>query len=261
MILDVTKEDQVAKVAAQVDAENPQGLFALVNNAGVSRAGLIDWLSISDFRFCMEVNYFATVSVTKAFLPSLKKSKGRVVMMSSAAGVACGYPVTCAYSASKRAVELFASALRQEVRPWGITVSTLNPGFHRTEINHNAADTLRVAFEKAPKEIQEEYGETYLRATSEAMTEFTEKKALDPKNVIRAYVHAITSTRPKVQYRVGIDAKGLFPFLQIFPLRVGEILAYYASTCPEMRVVPGAKWDLAKGPAAASPVVAVSQQA
>jgi NAD(P)-dependent dehydrogenase (short-subunit alcohol dehydrogenase family) len=42
--------------------------------------------------------------------------------MSSAAGVACGYPVTCAYSASKHAMEVFTSALRQELRVWGITV-------------------------------------------------------------------------------------------------------------------------------------------
>ena len=42
-------------------------------------------------------------------------------------------------------------------------VSTINPGFHRTEINHNAAETLRVAFERAPKEVQAEYGEEYLQ--------------------------------------------------------------------------------------------------
>jgi len=238
----------VASVAARISAAHPQGIFALVNNAGVSRAGLIDWLNMSDFRFCMEVNYFSVVSVTKAFLPSLKKSKGRIIMMSSAAGVACGYPVTCAYSSSKHALELFASALRQELRTWGITVSTINPGFHRTEINHNAAGALKATFEKAPREIQEEYGEEYLGATAEATTRFTETQALDPKNVIRAYVHAITSTRPKVQYRVGIDAKGLFPFLQIFPLRVGEICAYYASTTSGMRVVRGARWDQGKAP-------------
>lgn len=42
-------------------------------------------------------------------------------------------------------------------------MSTINPGFHRTEINHNAAETLRVAFERAPKEVQAEYGEEYLQ--------------------------------------------------------------------------------------------------
>ena len=46
-------------------------------------------------------------------------------------------------------------------------VSTINPGFHRTEINHNASETLRVAFEKAPKEVQAEYGEEYLQVRLE----------------------------------------------------------------------------------------------
>lgn len=47
-------------------------------------------------------------------------------------------------------------------------MSTINPGFHRTEINHNAADTLRVAFEKAPKEVQADYGEDYLQVCKRA---------------------------------------------------------------------------------------------
>ena len=64
-------------------------------------------------------------------------------------------------------------------------VCTLNPGFHRTEINHNASASLRVAFERAPKEIQEEYGEEYLQATCEAMEKFTVENAFDPKNVIK----------------------------------------------------------------------------
>lgn len=60
---------------------------------------------------------------TKTFLPLLKRSKGRILIMSSAAGLGCGYPVTSPYSCSKHAVENFASTLRQEMRPWGIKVS------------------------------------------------------------------------------------------------------------------------------------------
>ena len=61
-------------------------------------------------------------------------------------------------------------------------------------------------------------------------------------------MHALTSTRPKIQYRVGIDAKALFPFLQIFPLRIGEIIAYRASTTPGMRTIRAKKWVPAPGP-------------
>ena len=53
--------------------------------------------------------------------------------------------------------------------------------------------------------------------------------------VLQAYMHAVTCTRPRIQYRVGIDAKYLFPWLQIFPLRVGEAIAYYAATDATMR--------------------------
>ena len=109
---------------ALIKDDTTEGDDSLIQT-GVSRAGLIDWLSIQDFRFCMEVNFFAVITVTKAFLPLLKKSpEGRIVNMSSAAGVACGYPVTCAYSSSKHAVELFTSALRQELKVWNIAVST-----------------------------------------------------------------------------------------------------------------------------------------
>lgn len=122
LLLDVTKAEQVQAAADQVDAENPQGLYALVNNAGVAKSGLIDWFGMSDFRFCMEVNFFGVVSVTKAFLPLIKRCKGRIVTVSSIAGVSCGYPLSAPYSASKHAVELFTSSLRQELRPWGIKV-------------------------------------------------------------------------------------------------------------------------------------------
>lgn len=55
ILLDVTKPEQVQSAADRVAEENPQGLYCLVNNAGVARSGLIDWFSMQDFRFCMEV--------------------------------------------------------------------------------------------------------------------------------------------------------------------------------------------------------------
>ena len=60
--------------------------------------------------------------MSQAFLPLLKQSKGRIVNISSVAGVSCGYPLSSAYAASKHAVELFTSSLRQEMKPWGIKV-------------------------------------------------------------------------------------------------------------------------------------------
>jgi retinol dehydrogenase-16 len=241
LLLDVTKADQVQSAADRVDSENPQGLYALVNNAGVAKSGLIDWFGMSDFRFCMEVNFFGVISVTKAFLPLVKRSKGRIVVVSSIAGVSCGYPLSAPYSASKQAVELFTSSLRQELRPWGIKVSTINPGFHRTEMNKVAVQGLEACFDKVPLTIQAQYGPAYFEGCKEFVKTHTEDVAFDSINVVRALEHAVTGTRPRVQYRVGLDAKYGLVWTQILPLRVGEKIIYALTTSKKMRTIVGLK--------------------
>jgi len=241
LLLDVTKADQVQSAADRVDFENPQGLYALVNNAGVAKSGLIDWFGMSDFRFCMEVNFFGVIAVTKAFLPLVKRSKGRIVVVSSIAGVSCGYPLSAPYSASKHAVELFTSSLRQELRPWGIKVSTINPGFHRTEMNKVAVQGLEACWAKVPPTIQAQYGPSYFEGCKEFVKTHTEDVVFDPINVVRALEHAVTCTRPRVQYRVGLDAKYGLVWTQIFPLRVGEKVIYALTTNKKMRTIVGLK--------------------
>eukprot|EP00624_Nannochloropsis_granulata_P001371 evm.model.NODE_16645_length_15759_cov_30.505997.5 len=241
LLLDVTKADQVQSAADRVDSENPQGLYALVNNAGIAKSGLIDWFSMSDFRVCMEVNFFGVIAVTKAFLPLVKRRKGRIVVVSSIAGVSCGYPLSTPYSASKHAVELFTSALRQEMRPWGIKVSTINPGFHRTEMNMVAVQGLEGCWAKVPPAIQAQYGSSYFEGCKKFVKKHTEEVVFDPINVVRALEHAVTCTRPRVQYRVGLDAKYGLVWTQILPLRVGEKLIYALTTNKQMRSIVGLK--------------------
>ena len=86
-------------------------MWAVVNNAGI--AGVVapgEWLKSEDFRQVMEINFFGVVFVTKAFLPLLRKEKGRVVNMSSLCGRFA--MATTTYSASKYAVEGFSDSLR-----------------------------------------------------------------------------------------------------------------------------------------------------
>jgi NAD(P)-dependent dehydrogenase (short-subunit alcohol dehydrogenase family) len=78
------------------------------------------------FRSTMEVNFFAVVAVTKACLPMLKRARGRVVTLSSMAGLVMGAPTMAAYAASKHAVEAFTSSLRFELQPLGVRVITVN---------------------------------------------------------------------------------------------------------------------------------------
>lgn len=74
-----------------------------------------------------EVNFFGMINVTKAFLPMVKRKKGRIINISSVAGVSSGYHLSSAYAGSKHAVESFTSALRQEMKPWGVKVRSNTP--------------------------------------------------------------------------------------------------------------------------------------
>ncbi len=87
----------------------------------MGRGAPLDWSDVSEYRSIMEVNFFSVVQVTKACLPLLKQSQGRIIVLSSVAGLASA-PLMSAYSASKHAVEAFTTAIRVELAPWGIKV-------------------------------------------------------------------------------------------------------------------------------------------
>ena len=129
---DVTKEADVKELADKTTAycaDNGCKLWALVNNAGIGTGGCLDWLPLGLYRQVLEVNFFGVVSVTKEFLPLLKSCpNARVVNLSSVAGLLGGAKMT-AYCASKHAVEGFGKGLRAELKPWGVTVCNINPGF------------------------------------------------------------------------------------------------------------------------------------
>lgn len=112
--------NQILKEFGRVDV--------LLNNAGYGKFEYLDQMPVSEFAEMMNVNYIGMVRCTKAALPSMKAARsGRIVNVASMAGK-IGTAKSTAYTATKHAVIGFSSALRQEVREYGITVSTINPG-------------------------------------------------------------------------------------------------------------------------------------
>lgn len=99
--MDVTKQADIDRVVKKIAEECPKKLFAVVNNAGVGTGGLVDWMGMDWFRKTMDVNVFAIIAVCKACLPLLKESKGRIVNVTSIAGLFLGAPCMSAYAASK----------------------------------------------------------------------------------------------------------------------------------------------------------------
>lgn len=136
IVCDITKDADVSALCAKAESlctENGWSLWAVVNNAGIAMGGPLDWISMDVYYKIMEVNFFGHVRVTKAMLPLLKRQKNsRIINLSSIAGIGCSANLS-AYGASKHAIEGFMKSVREELRPWGIHVSNINPGFMRLD--------------------------------------------------------------------------------------------------------------------------------
>ncbi|QLY31843.1 SDR family NAD(P)-dependent oxidoreductase [Nocardia huaxiensis] len=134
--LDVTDAKSVADCLAGVIADYGR-LDAVVNNAGASVLGTVENLPMAEIRRALEVNFFGVVEVTRAAMPHLRASGGRVVTVSSVGGVV-GQPFNEAYCAAKFAVEGFMESLAPVAATVGVGVSLVEPGAVATEFVANA---------------------------------------------------------------------------------------------------------------------------
>lgn len=135
--MDVTDKAEVEKAVREIETKCG-GVDILVNNAGYGLFGALEDLKEEEIRYQMEVNFFGTVNVTKAFLPLLRKSKGKIFNFSSVFGF-MGFPLTSLYCASKYAVEGLTESLRGELAPHGVQVCLIEPGGYRTNFGNSLA--------------------------------------------------------------------------------------------------------------------------
>ncbi|MEU6234760.1 SDR family NAD(P)-dependent oxidoreductase [Kitasatospora sp. NPDC047058] len=124
--LDVTDPASVADCLASV-VERHGRLDAVVNNAGAGYVGTLEQDGLDPVRATMEVNFFGVVEVTRAALPHLRASGGRVITVTSVGGVV-GQPFNEAYCAAKFAVEGFMESLAPAAASVGVHVSVVEPG-------------------------------------------------------------------------------------------------------------------------------------
>src|SRR3954469_3894569 len=219
VIVDVTVPEQVAGLQATV-GDRP--LAGLVNNAGVSFAGPLEFFPLDDLRRQFEVNVFAHVAVTQALLEAIRRGGGRIVNTGSV-GARTPLPFTAPYAASKAALWACGEALRGELRPWGIHVATVEPGAIATEIWGKGTSAAADARAQLPARGQELYGPTLDKADAivanitahasdpdvgaDAIGANTPAPPSDPDVVADAIEHALTSPKPKARYLIGGDAR------------------------------------------------------
>ncbi|XP_009701915.1 PREDICTED: estradiol 17-beta-dehydrogenase 2 [Cariama cristata] len=215
--LDITNATQVKEAYLKVSEKvQNTGLWGVVNNAGILGFPADgELLPMSTYRQCMEVNFFGAVEVSKIFLPLLRKSKGRLVNMSSMAG---GIPLPryAAYGASKAALSMFSGVMRQELSKWGIKVAAIHPSGFRTGIQGTSDlwdKQEKELMENLPADTRQAYGEDYLLGLKSYLLHMPAYCDADLSPVLSAILHALLAKRPHGLYTPG---KGAYMPLCIF---------------------------------------------
>ena len=220
--IDVTDQASIDSARTTVEsALGSRGLDGLVNNAGIAVTGPLEHIPISALRRQFEVNVVGQLAVTQAFLPLLRPTRGRIVLMGSIGG-RMSTPFLGPYSASKFALEAIADALRVELRPWGIEVVILEPGSIATPIWRKGENDAAALSAALGPEAEEDYGRA-MKAMREAAAA-TGRRGI-PADVVAAVVEeALTAERPRPRYLVGRDARIRALMARILPDRVRDRL-------------------------------------
>jgi NAD(P)-dependent dehydrogenase (short-subunit alcohol dehydrogenase family) len=192
LAMDVDSDESVQKAFGAIQ----QPIDVLINNAGIERRGSIEELPMQEFRACMETNYFGAIRCIQAVLPSMReRHSGLIVNMSSIAGAIACAPLT-PYSASKFALEAMTEALAQEVKPLGIRVVLLQPGFIDTAMPHRLTVESHSIYP---------HSQRFAGLFGAAL-----KQAPGPTLVAEAILRIINEKDERLRYRVGPSAE---PFL------------------------------------------------
>ena len=226
LFLDVTDPEHISRAAERVARGADGRLAGLVNNAGIGGGGPLELMPLNDFRRQIEVNLIGQVAVTQAFIPALRRARGRLVFISSIGGLVAT-PYMSPYHASKFGIEAVGDGLRQELRRFGVQVSIVEPGSIATPIWDKGRATAQAVRGNLSAEGQELYGESL--AHTERLLGETAQRGSPPEKVAKVVVHALTASRPRTRYLVGADARAMAALGKLLPDRLRDRLVARAT--------------------------------
>jgi len=202
LILDVANEESIQAACREISELLHQAKEVhLVNNAGIAVAGAVEGVPIARWREQFEVNVFGLVRVTQAFLPYIRKTRGRIINISSISGLATS-PYLGPYSASKFAVEAISDALRRELKQFGVKVIAVEPGPIATPIWEKNLIKKDALINELSKDLQEAYGGQLEKFR--LGVEQSAQSAAPVERVSEVIEKALTIGRPRARYVVGV---------------------------------------------------------
>ena len=170
-VLDVSNKDAVFSWADQVVADHGS-VNMIFNNAGVALSGTVEALSLEDYKWIMDINFWGVVYGTKAFLPHLERSgDGHIINISSVFGLT-SQPLMSGYNASKFAVRGFTESLRQdlEITKSKVSSTCVHPGGIKTNIAKSArvSDSVEDVTGASNDETLAEYEKMFIHTPDSA---------------------------------------------------------------------------------------------
>ena len=170
---DVTDPDQVLAAASTVGGHTGGTLDLLINNAGYSpREGVIEAASMTEYRRAFEVNFWGPVQVVQTMTPLLRASNGRIINTTSGS-VYVTIPMASAYPTSKSALKTFTRHIRMELAPFGIEVTSLEPGGVETAMAEMGPEVEARHWASIPEPLREQYRRHFLSAATAIADNFT----------------------------------------------------------------------------------------
>ncbi|MBK7370967.1 MAG: SDR family oxidoreductase [Saprospiraceae bacterium] len=192
--LDLDSDNSITTLSDRLYKEIDK-LDILINNAGFLVTGIAEEIPIELGRKQFETNFWGTIKVTNAILPSFRKQKfGKIITVGSITGLVA-FPNTSYYASSKHALEGYFKALRYELAEFNIRVAMIEPGSFKTNIMENSSTTLNRI---------EDYNR--LRAKSEKYADLIVEQGENPVMVASKVLKVVETENPKFRNLVG---KGL----------------------------------------------------
>jgi NAD(P)-dependent dehydrogenase (short-subunit alcohol dehydrogenase family) len=205
--LDLTDAASISAAAKAIE-EAVGAPYAVVHNAGISAAGMVEETDMTLWQRLFATSILGPVALTQALLPSMRAAgEGRIVLVSSAAGVR-GQPATAPYSAAKGALERWGESMAVEIAPFGLGVTVLVAGTYDTEIITDAGTT-------DDRDFSGPYAR--LHNTMNSRGRFAMRMARSPEKFTDGVVKALADKKPFHRRGVGPDASMLLVSSRILP--------------------------------------------
>jgi hypothetical protein len=230
--------DRTAQEALVAEAESRLGgIDVLVNNAGISYRSVVEHVTDRERLEQMEVNFLSVMALTVRCLPSMRRKRAGKILAISSVGGMMAMPTMAVYSASKFALEGAYEALYYEVRPWGIRVTLIQPGFINSDGHEKVAFTDRAMASLAHPEDPYHAHYTHMQGF---VGRLMRTVGQSPRHVAHQVVRAINRRHPPLRMAGTCDAWAFGAMRRFLPRPVYHAVLY--------RGLPGiSKWGSGPG--------------